>query len=116
MSEISTVPGAEQPEEEQPRQSKRALLFRPAALEFRQHQWRGAIFPNLRMIVLAGHSADGQLVQQYASVGRGEALIENMPRHLLTIHGVAHSSYLMFASACGLAALFDMQSCEQNSR
>lgn len=43
MSEISTAPSAEQPEEEQPRQSKRALLFRPAALEFRQHQWLGEV-------------------------------------------------------------------------
>ncbi|MCA8302708.1 HlyD family efflux transporter periplasmic adaptor subunit [Burkholderia seminalis] len=43
MSEISTVPNAEQPEEKQPRQSNRALLFRPAALEFRQNQWLGEV-------------------------------------------------------------------------
>ena len=194
-----------------------------------------AIFPNLRMIVLAGHSAGGQFVQRYAAVGQGEALIAdtpihvryvvanpstylyvtddravasstfapfdagscptfnrwnygmqtevppyvssqrsaaqweadylkrdvvyllgteddaadadgldrscgaeaqgptryarglafdvyihhldpNTPQHLLKVPGVAHSSYRMFASACGLAALFDKQSCEQNSR
>ncbi|RKE23928.1 membrane fusion protein [Paraburkholderia sp. BL23I1N1] len=45
MSDITTTPNAEGTEEaEQPRQkSKRALLFRPAALEYRQHQWLGEV-------------------------------------------------------------------------
>lgn len=45
MSDIRTVPGTEQAEEpqQQPQQSKRALLFRPAALEYRQHQWLGEV-------------------------------------------------------------------------
>lgn len=45
MSDISTLPHIEQAEEvQQPQQqSKRALLFRPAALEYRQHQWLGEV-------------------------------------------------------------------------
>ena len=46
MSDISTVPSTERGDEapQQPqRQSKRALLFRPAALEYRKHQWLGEV-------------------------------------------------------------------------
>lgn len=45
MSEITTTPNAEGAEDTaQPRQKgKRALLFRPAALEYRQHQWLGEV-------------------------------------------------------------------------
>ncbi|MFW7354652.1 MAG: alpha/beta hydrolase [Brucella sp.] len=41
--------------------------------EIFRHLADRSIFPNLHMIVLAGHSAGGQFVQRYAAVGRGEA-------------------------------------------
>lgn len=41
-----------------------------------------AIFPNLNTIVLAGHSAGGQFVQNYAVLGRGEADLGNALVHV----------------------------------
>lgn len=41
-----------------------------------------AIFPNLKTIVLAGHSAGGQFVQDYAVLGRGEADLGDAPVHI----------------------------------
>ena len=56
-----------------------------------------AIFPNLHIIVLAGHSAGGQFVQSYAAVGRGEAELGNTPIHVRYV--VANpASYLYFTS------------------
>ncbi|MBV8595652.1 MAG: alpha/beta hydrolase [Candidatus Eremiobacteraeota bacterium] len=52
-------------------------------------------FPALRRISIIGHSAGGQIVQRYAAVGHGPALI---PRAALTVHFVVAnpSSYLYF--------------------
>lgn len=41
-----------------------------------------AIFPSLKTIVLAGHSAGGQFVQDYAVLGRGEADFGDAPIHI----------------------------------
>ncbi|WP_175907275.1 alpha/beta hydrolase [Burkholderia seminalis] len=41
-----------------------------------------AIFPSLKTIVLAGHSAGGQFVQDYAVLGRGEADLGSAPVHI----------------------------------
>lgn len=41
-----------------------------------------AIFPNLNTIVLAGHSAGGQFVQDYAVLGRGQAGLGGVPIHV----------------------------------
>jgi hypothetical protein len=41
-----------------------------------------AIFPNLSTIVLAGHSAGGQFVQDYAVLGKGEADLGSAPVHV----------------------------------
>ncbi|MGF6654208.1 pimeloyl-ACP methyl ester carboxylesterase [Paraburkholderia youngii] len=56
------------------------------------------LFPSLKQVVLAGHSAGGQYVQRYAAVGRGDAP--------LLAHGIAiryvvanPSSYLYFDAA-----------------
>ena len=39
-------------------------------------------FPDLRAVVLAGHSAGGQFVQRYAMVGQGEAVLRRAGVHL----------------------------------
>jgi pimeloyl-ACP methyl ester carboxylesterase len=39
-------------------------------------------FPDLRVVVLAGHSAGGQFVQRYAVVGQGEAVLRASGIHL----------------------------------
>jgi pimeloyl-ACP methyl ester carboxylesterase len=53
------------------------------------------LFPNLKTIVLAGHSAGGQFVQRYAAVGRGEADLGSAAIHVRYV--VANpSSYLYF--------------------
>ncbi|MBU9849250.1 hypothetical protein ACE2AK_23620 [Rahnella perminowiae] len=60
------------------------------------------LFPNLHMIVLAGHSAGGQLVQRYAAVGRGEVELGNTPIHVRYV--VANpASYLYFTSDLPIA-------------
>ncbi|MFT4510239.1 alpha/beta hydrolase [Caballeronia sp. 15711] len=41
-----------------------------------------AIFPNLKTIVLAGHSAGGQFVQDYAVLGNGNANFGDAPVHV----------------------------------
>ncbi len=53
-------------------------------------------FPNLKVIVLAGHSAGGQLMQRYAVAGRGADLIQHTG---IAIHYVIAnpSSYLYFS-------------------
>ena len=54
-----------------------------------------AIFPNLRTIVLAGHSAGGQFVQRYAIVGRGQDNLDPSRVHVRYV--VANpASYLYF--------------------
>lgn len=53
------------------------------------------LFPNLRDIVLAGHSAGGQFVQRYAAIGKGPARLAASGIHLRYV--VANpSSYLYF--------------------
>jgi pimeloyl-ACP methyl ester carboxylesterase len=54
------------------------------------------IFPNLKTVVLAGHSAGGQLVQRYAAVGRGGDALERSGIPIRYV--VANpSSYLYFS-------------------
>jgi hypothetical protein len=54
-----------------------------------------SIFPNLKIVVLAGHSGGGQLVQRYAVVGRAPAVISRAGIHVRFV--VANpSSYLYF--------------------
>jgi len=54
------------------------------------------IFPNLKTVVLAGHSGGAQVVQHYAIVGKGEALLSQSGVHVRSI--VANpSSYLYFS-------------------
>jgi hypothetical protein len=51
-------------------------------------------FPDLRVVVLAGHSAGGQFVQRYAMVGQGEAALRRAGIHLRYV--VANpSTYLL---------------------
>jgi hypothetical protein len=53
------------------------------------------IFPHLKIVVLAGHSAGGQFVQRYAAIGHGESLFGNASVHVRYV--VANpSSYLYF--------------------
>jgi pimeloyl-ACP methyl ester carboxylesterase len=61
-----------------------------------QHLAERALLPNLAHVVLAGHSAGGQVVQRYAVVGRGEAALA--ARGLVLRYVVANpSSYLYFS-------------------
>jgi pimeloyl-ACP methyl ester carboxylesterase len=53
------------------------------------------IFPKLTQVIVAGHSAGGQVVQRYAVVGRGDAALTNAG--ITTRYVVANpSSYLYF--------------------
>jgi len=53
------------------------------------------LFPNLRLVVLAGHSGGGQTLQRYAVVGRGEELLRKVGVHVRYV--VANpSSYVYF--------------------
>jgi hypothetical protein len=55
------------------------------------------LFPSLKLVVLAGHSAGGQLVQRYAAVGRGQAPV--LARGIAIRYVVANpSSYLYFGT------------------
>jgi hypothetical protein len=55
-----------------------------------------ALFPNLKTVVLAGHSGGGQLVQRYAVVGKAVAALSGAGIHLRFV--VANpSSYLYFS-------------------
>jgi hypothetical protein len=54
------------------------------------------VFPNLKTVILAGHSAGGQFVQRYATVGRGTDALERAGIHLRFV--VANpSSYVYFS-------------------
>jgi hypothetical protein len=55
------------------------------------------VFPNLRRLVIAGHSAGAQLVQRYAVVGRGMAALARIDVSVRFIVANA-SSYLWFGS------------------
>jgi len=56
-----------------------------------------SLFPNLRRVVVAGHSAGGQVVQRYAIVGRGEDAL--IARGVQVRYVVANpSSYTYFTS------------------
>ncbi|MBN3723168.1 alpha/beta hydrolase [Burkholderia sp. Ac-20379] len=77
------------------------------------------LFPNLRMIVLAGHSAGGQYVQRYAALGRGEADLGSAPIHLRYV--VANpATYLYFTDvrpgSDGAFAPFDAKQCPRFER
>jgi pimeloyl-ACP methyl ester carboxylesterase len=55
------------------------------------------IFPELRTVVIAGHSAGGQFVQRYAAVGHGQAPLLQRGVHLRYV--VANpSSYVYFTT------------------
>jgi len=55
-----------------------------------------SVFPNLKSVVLAGHSGGGQLVQRYAVVGKGAAALTSAGIHVRYV--VANpSSYLYFS-------------------
>lgn len=55
-----------------------------------------SLFPNLKTIVLAGHSGGGQLVQRYAIVGKAPAALAGAGIHLRYV--IANpSSYLYFS-------------------
>lgn len=55
-----------------------------------------SLFPNLKAVVLAGHSGGGQLVQRYAVVGKAAAALTGAGIHLRYV--VANpSSYLYFS-------------------
>ncbi len=54
------------------------------------------LFPNLKTVVLAGHSGGAQVVQHYAVVGKGEALLSPAGVHVRYV--VANpSTYLYFS-------------------
>jgi pimeloyl-ACP methyl ester carboxylesterase len=54
------------------------------------------IFPNLAMVVLAGHSAGGQFIQRYAAVGHGQGPLERLGIHIRYV--VANpGTYLYFS-------------------
>ncbi len=55
------------------------------------------LFPDLREVVIAGHSAGGQMVQRYAVVGEGEAALTRAGIHLRYV-AANPSSYLYFSS------------------
>jgi pimeloyl-ACP methyl ester carboxylesterase len=56
-----------------------------------------SLFPNLKSVVIAGHSAGGQVVQRYAVVGRGEDSLATLGIHVRYV--VANpSSYAYFTS------------------
>ncbi|MGY8665687.1 alpha/beta hydrolase [Bradyrhizobium sp. UFLA05-109] len=55
------------------------------------------IFPNLKQVVVAGHSGGGQVAQRYAIAGRGEAALSR--QHIEVRYVVANpSSYAYFSS------------------
>jgi hypothetical protein len=56
------------------------------------------MLPNLTAIVLAGFSAGGQLVQRYAAVGRGEAMLDRDGVRMRYVVG-SPGSYLYFDDA-----------------
>jgi hypothetical protein len=55
-----------------------------------------SIFPNLRTVVMAGHSAGAQLVQRYAVVGRAPAALSGTGIHFRFVIANA-SSYVYFS-------------------
>lgn len=55
------------------------------------------IFPNLKQVVVAGHSGGGQVAQRYAIAGKGEAMLSR--QHIEIRYVVANpSSYAYFSS------------------
>lgn len=55
------------------------------------------LFPNLKQVVVAGHSGGGQVVQRYAIAGRGEAALARA--HIAVRYVVANpSSYAYFSA------------------
>lgn len=61
------------------------------------------LFPNLAIVVIAGHSAGGQFVQRYAAVGHGQGPLEQAGIHIRYV--VANpSSYLYFSPERPVAA------------
>lgn len=77
------------------------------------------IFPNLAQVVVAGHSAGGQLVQRYAVVGRGDAALTSAGIGVRYV--VANpSSYLYFSpnrpNSSGNFAPFNSATCPEFNR
>ncbi|MBN6209865.1 alpha/beta hydrolase [Ralstonia flatus] len=73
-----------------------------------------SIFPNLKTIVLAGHSAGGQFVQRYAVLGRGEADVRGAQVHIRYV--VANPATYLYLTderpdSNGNFAPFDSPSC-----
>ncbi|MDP9651495.1 alpha/beta hydrolase [Paraburkholderia caledonica] len=78
-----------------------------------------AIFPNLKTIVLAGHSAGGQFVQDYAVLGRGEADLGDAPVHIRYV--VANPATYLYSTderpnSDGEFAPFDATACRAFNR
>lgn len=62
------------------------------------------IFPNLKQIVVAGHSGGGQVAQRYAIAGKGEAALSR--QHIDVRYVVANpSSYAYFSSTRPVPAI-----------
>jgi pimeloyl-ACP methyl ester carboxylesterase len=62
------------------------------------------IFPNLKQVVVAGHSGGGQVAQRYAIAGKGEATLAR--QHIDTRYVVANpSSYAYFSAERPEAAI-----------
>jgi len=62
------------------------------------------IFPNLKQVVVAGHSGGGQVTQRYAIAGKGEATLSR--QHIEVRYVVANpSSYAYFTSARPVPAI-----------
>jgi hypothetical protein len=77
------------------------------------------IFPNLKEVVLAGHSAGGQVMQRYAVVGRGESALTAEGIHVRYVVSNP-SSYVYFSAdrpdGKGGFAPFDASSCKKFNR
>ncbi|TYL90715.1 alpha/beta hydrolase [Bradyrhizobium rifense] len=62
------------------------------------------VFPNLKQVVVAGHSGGGQVAQRYAIAGKGEAMLSR--QHIDIRYVVANpSSYAYFSKERPVAAI-----------
>lgn len=72
------------------------------------------LFPNLKDVIIAGHSAGGQVVQRYTVAGRGESALTKVGVHVRYV--IANpSSYVYFSPerplADGTVGPFDSKKC-----
>jgi len=84
-----------------------------------EHLLDHKIFPNLELIVLAGHSAGGQYVQRYALLGQGSNLIDKggvKVRYVVANTSSYAYSDDMRPTADGRFAPFDAGKCDRVSR